>query len=233
VVAALGVPRDKGGMYLPASFRLDDEATIETFIGEHDFATIVSQSPNGPLVTHAPLIARRGPSGLVLICHVARANGHWRTMDGASDALVIFHGPHGYVSPTWYASGPAVPTWNYAVVHAHGKPQAREDADFAESAVLQLVERYETGPNAWRFETLPADFRNGLLGAIVGFEMPVERLEAKFKLGQNRSDADRAGTIAGLKRESSPGAAALADLMRESLGKLEDGDGVSAPRRPG
>lgn len=220
-------------MYLPASFRLDDEATIETFIGEHDFATIVSPSPTGPLVTHAPLIARRGPNGLLLIGHVARANGHWRAMDGISEALVIFQGPQGYVSPTWYADGPAVPTWNYAVVHAHGKPRARDDADFAESAVSQLVERHETGPNAWRFETLPADFRNGLLGSIVGFEMPVERLEAKFKLGQNRSDADRAGTIAGLKRQSSPGATALAELMCQSLGELDGSDRVSASRRPG
>jgi transcriptional regulator len=205
-------------MYLPASFSLDDEVTIEAFIGQYDFATVVTASSSGPIVTHAPLIARRGPEGgLVLVGHVARANDHWRAMDGASPAVAIFHGPHGYVSPTWYASGPAVPTWNYAVVHAHGKPRAADDDSFTEAAVSELVAKYEVGPDAWRIDDLPTDFRDDLMAAIVGFEMPVERLEAKFKLSQNRSDDDRAGAIAGLQRRSSGEASALADLMRRAM----------------
>ena len=204
-------------MYLPASFSLDDEVRIEAFIGQYDFATIVTASSSGPIVTHAPLIARRRPEGLVLVGHVARANDHWRAMDGASPAVAIFHGPHGYVSPTWYASGPAVPTWNYAVVHAHGKPRAADDDSFTEAAVSELVAKYEVGPDAWRIDDLPTDFRDDLMAAIVGFEMPVERLEAKFKLSQNRSDDDRAGAIAGLQRRSSGEASALADLMRRAM----------------
>lgn len=204
-------------MYLPASFSLDDEVRIEAFIGQYDFATIVTASSSGPIVTHAPLIARRRPEGLVLVGHVARANDHWRAMDGASPTVAIFHGPHGYISPTWYASGPAVPTWNYAVVHAHGKPRAADDDSFTEAAVSELVDKYEGGPDAWRIDALPTDFRNDLMAAIVGFEMPVERLEAKFKLSQNRSDDDRAGAIAGLQRRSSGEASALADLMRRAV----------------
>jgi transcriptional regulator len=205
-------------MYLPAAFRLDDEATTSAFIGQYDFATIVSTSSNGPLVTHAPLLARRNPDGrLVLVRHVARDNDHWRAMDGATPAVAIFHGPHGYISPTWYASAPAVPTWNYAVVHAHGKPFVPDEDDFTAAAIAALVDKYEKGPGAWRIQSMPPDFYAGLLASIVGFEMPIERIEAKLKLGQNRSDADRAGAIAGLERQTSPQASALADLMRWSL----------------
>jgi transcriptional regulator len=205
-------------MYLPAAFRLDDEATIETLIGQYDFATIVSPSSNGPLVTHAPLLARRNPQGrLVLVGHVARDNDHWRAMDGATPAVAIFHGPQGYISPTWYASASAVPTWNYAVVHAHGKPFAPDEDDVTEAAVSALVDKYETGPGAWRIQSMPPDFYAGLLASIVGFEMPIERVEAKLKLGQNRTEADRAGAIAGLERQKSPQASALADLMRRAL----------------
>jgi transcriptional regulator len=205
-------------MYLPTAFRLDDEAAIEAFIGQYDFATIVSTLSNGPRVTHAPLLTRRNPEGrLVLVGHVARDNDHWRAMDGATPAVAIFHGPQGYISPTWYASAPAVPTWNYAVVHAHGKPFAPDDDAFTETAISALVDKYENGPGAWRIESMPPDFYAGLLSSIVGFEMPIERLEAKFKLGQNRTDADRAGAVAGLERQGSPQASALADLMRDTL----------------
>jgi transcriptional regulator len=205
-------------MYLPAAFRLDDEAVISAFIGQYDFATIVSPSSNGPIVTHAPLLARRNPEGgLVLVGHVARDNDHWRAMDGATPAVAIFHGPQGYISPTWYASAPAVPTWNYVVVHAHGKPVAPDEDDFTEAAISALVDKYESGPGAWRIDAMPPDFYAGLLASIVGFEMPIERIEAKFKLGQNRTDADRAGAIAGLERQKSPETSALAELMRRAL----------------
>lgn len=205
-------------MYLPASFRLDDEATIEAFIGQYDFATIVSTPSNGPIVTHAPLLARRAPDGgLVLVGHVARDNDHWRAMDGATPAVAIFHGPHGYISPTWYASAPAVPTWNYAVVHVHGKPFVPDGDDITEAAVSALVDKYESGPAAWRIEAMPRDFYAELLASIVGFEMPIEKIEAKFKLGQNRSTADRTGAIANLERRASPQTSAIADLMRWAL----------------
>jgi transcriptional regulator len=140
-------------------------------------------------------------------------------MDGAMESLAIFHGPHGYVSPTWYASGPAVPTWNYATVHAYGRPRATQDVAFTQELIRELVLRYEKGENAWRVEDLPPHFSERLLSAIVAFEMPVHRYEAKFKLGQNRSAADRAGTLAGLERQPSGEGAALAAFMRSHLGE--------------
>jgi transcriptional regulator len=201
-------------MYVPGSFKIDDQSQIEAFVRRYDFATLVSSAGPELVATHLPLVLRRGPAGLVLVGHVARANSHRQMMDGRVEALAIFTGPHGFISPTWYATGPAVPTWNYAVVHAYGKPRVVPAGDFARGVLGELVLRYETGPEAWRLEDQPSDFAEQMLAAIVAFEMPVDRLEAKFKLGQNRSAEDRAGTIAGLTRESSPEAASLAALMR-------------------
>jgi transcriptional regulator len=203
-------------MYIPASFRLDDPVAVAAFVERHDFATLVSHAPEGLLVSHLPVLARSTAAGPVLVGHLARANPHWRAMDGARDAVAIFHGPHGYISPTWYATGPAVPTWNYAVVHAHGRPQARDDADFVRGVVADLTERYERDRRPrWDSSSLPPDFHEGLLRAIVGFEMPVMRFEAKLKLSQNRSPEDRQRVIDALEREGAP---ALAALMRRHGG---------------
>jgi transcriptional regulator len=202
-------------MYIPEPFKVVDEREIEAFIQRYDFATIVSATPDGLMATHVPVSVDRDDSGLVIRGHLARGNPHWKSMDGAVDALMIFHGPHGYVSPSWYASSPAVPTWNYAVVHAHGRPRIVEDHSFTEDVLNGLLRRYEEGrPNAWRFDVLPEDFRRRQLSAIVGFEMPVVRLEAKFKLGQNRAASDRAGAMNGLEQEHTAEASALAAFMR-------------------
>ena len=205
-------------MYVPESFKVDDQAKIKAFLERYDFATIVSSPASGIVATHVPVVLRRAPTGLVLVGHVARANSHWELMNGAVESLAIFHGPHGYVSPTWYANGPAVPTWNYATVHAYGKPRATHDVTFTLDLLRELVLRYEKGDNAWCVEDLPPNFREGLVSAIVAFEMPVHRFETKFKLGQNRSAEDRAGTIAGLEREQSAEANALAAFMRYHVG---------------
>lgn len=205
-------------MFNPESFKIDDDVQIEHFLRRHDLATLVSAPASGMVATHVPVVVRRTAAGLVVVGHVARANAHWESMDGATAALAVFLGPHAYVSPTWYATGPAVPTWNYATVHAHGKPRAVADPAFTIDVLREIVQRYETGAGAWRLDDLPPDFRDGLTASIVAFEMPVERLEAKFKLGQNRSAEDRAGTIAGLQRTPSPEAAALAAFMKAHLG---------------
>jgi transcriptional regulator len=204
-------------MYLPDSFKVDDQSQVEEFLQRYAFASIVSPAAKGMIATHVPVVVRRSTSGLVLVGHVARANPHWQVMDGAVESLTIFLGPHSYVSPSWYASGPAVPTWNYAAVHAYGRPRAIHDTNFTRDLLRELVLRYETGPDAWRPENTPPGFTDGRLAAIVAFEMPIDRFEAKFKLGQNRSAADRAGTIAGLERQASPDAGALAAFMRTQL----------------
>ena len=210
-------------MYIPEAFKVVDEAAIVSFIQQYDFATIVSSSPS-LFATHAPVVVRGGgTSPLVVSGHFARANPHWKVMDGSAESLVIFNGPHSYVSPTWYANAPAVPTWNYAVVHAHGKPRFREDHDFLKTVLVELVRRYEGDrqPKPWRIEDQPPEFNDRMLAGIVGFEMPVLKVEAKFKLGQNRRLEDRKGAIAGLESENSPQGLALANFMRSHLDRDE------------
>ena len=210
-------------MYVPASFAISDEKTLESFIERYDFATLISSSSAGLVASHIPIMLRRSAGKAVLIGHVARANDHWRQFDGNAEALAIFHGPHAYVSPTWYATSPAVPTWNYAAVHIYGRPRVREEGDFTAAALRDLVARHEgSRSQPWRMEGLAGDFYEKLVKAIVAFEMPIDRIEGKFKLGQNRSQDDRAGILQGLDAEKSADAGALAAFIRETLNS--DGD---------
>ena len=161
---------------------------------------------------------RRSAGRAVLIGHVARANSQWQQFDGKAEALAIFHGPHAYVSPTWYATSPAVPTWNYAAVHVYGKPRAREEGEFTSTALRDLVGKHEgSRANPWRAEDLAGDFFDRLAKAIVAFEMPIDRIDGQYKLGQNRSQDDRVGMLQGLDAETSADAAALAAFVRETL----------------
>jgi len=200
-------------LYIPAHFRIDDRAALAAFMRDNAFATLVTSGSGGLHVSHIPFITEEGEGGaLRLIGHVARANDHWRALEAAEHTVAIFQGPHAYVSPTWYEHHPAVPTWNYAVVHAHGKARLMD-----EEGLRDLLERlsthYEAGrPSPWRMEDLAPDYVAKLLGAIVGFTLEVERLEGKFKLSQNRPGADAERVSAALARE---GESALAALMRE------------------
>jgi transcriptional regulator len=185
---------------------------------QQEFVTLVSPAGGSVTATHIPVVVSRHGDAFTIWGHVARGNAQWQTMDGASEALVIFLGPHAYVSPTWYATAPAVPTWNYAVVHAYGRPRTVTDHALLEQHLRSLAQRHEEGrARPWRFDDLSPDYRSRLMSAIVGFEMPVDRVEAKFKLGQNRSAADRQGTLAGLEAEDTPSARALAAFMRSRL----------------
>lgn len=202
-------------MYIPAHSRIDDEARVEAFMRQFDFAAIVTHSSEGLVASHVPVTIRRSGAELQVVGHVARANAHRQLMDGQSESMVIFQGPHGYVSPSWYvAPRAAVPTWNYAVVHAYGRPNTREDPGFIKDVVEELTRRYEAHrEHPWSPDLLPAASYEKLVGAIVGFEMPILRCEAKFKLGQNRSAQDRARVAAALEGEG-PAAADLAGFMR-------------------
>lgn len=200
-------------MYLPSSFREADPDVCYDLIERFGFATLVSTTADEPVVTHLPLHLDRRVAGRErLVGHVARANPHWKRFDGAA-SLAIFHGPHSYVSPSWYTNHPAVPTWNYAVVHVHGTPEV-VDAEATREIVRWLVEQYESPrENRWDGD-LPADYVDGMLREIVGFEIRIARLEAKFKLSQNREPIDQAGTMAGLVAEGHHEGRAVAELMR-------------------
>lgn len=206
-------------MYLPASFAEEDRSTLVDFIDRHGFATLISGSGPEISVSHLPLLVDtqcQSPEQLRLMGHMARANPHWREWTDTSRALAIFHGPHAYTSPAWYVASPAVPTWNYVVVHVHGRPRLL-DADETAAVVWRTVEKYEGNrPGRWNAQ-LPDDFVRSMLKAIVGFELSIERIEGKFKLGQNRSRADRAGMFAGLESQATPGARELASFARGYL----------------
>jgi len=209
-------------LYLPDAFREADPTRLFELIEAHGFATLISYGAGAatsqpvaePVVSHLPLLLERDGNGAArLLGHVARANPHWRRFDGDAPALAIFQGPHAYVSPAWYATHPSVPTWNYAVVHVHGAPVVVDEAE-TWRILQRLVEAHEGERRDRWVPDLPPDFLARDLRAIVGFHLPIARLEAKFKLGQNRSAADLAGAIEGLEREPAEGSRALAELMR-------------------
>ena len=198
-------------IYVPPLFRQDDAEALVALIDAYAFGTLVTHGAGGMHVSHVPFLAERGEGGaLRLLGHVARANAHADALDGASDVLAIFHGPHAYVSPSWYANHPSVPTWNYAVAHAHGRARLMEEAELHD-LLMRLSAKYEAGRrNAWRMSALPPEFVERMFLSIVGFEIEVERLEGKFKLSQNRPE-EWERVLAGLDGD---GERELADFMR-------------------
>jgi transcriptional regulator len=201
-------------MYLPESFRESDRARAFDLVDAYGFATLISGSAGSPFVSHVPLLLDRSAPGQErLLGHVARANPHWKAFDGKTPALAIFHGPHAYVSPAWYVNHPSVPTWNYVVVHVHGAPEVLGFDDTA-AILWRLIDKYEGGrPAPWKPDLSPA-FVERDVQAIVGFQMPIAQLEAKFKLGQNKDPADREGALAGLEGEDDSASRELAAFAR-------------------
>ncbi|MBI3876328.1 MAG: FMN-binding negative transcriptional regulator [Verrucomicrobia bacterium] len=202
-------------MYIPETFVETDARRIAAVIREHSFATVVTFAEGRPFASHLPLLFRpdRGGHG-VLIGHMARANSQWRHFQPDTEVLAIFTGPHGYISPSWYANHPAVPTWNYVAIHTYGQARLIEGEQELDEVLRATVNFYESGqPVPWQ-DTLPADFKAGLKKAIVGFEIEITRLEAKFKLGQNRKPEDITGAIAALARSENQTDRELAALMK-------------------
>jgi transcriptional regulator len=173
-------------LYVPTHFRLEERTRLVDFMREHAFATLISGGDAGLHVSHVPLIVDLDGEAIRLRGHVARANAQWESLEAAREVTAIFHGPHAYVSPTWYVAHPSVPTWNYAVVHAHGKARLTDEAELHE-IVTELSAKYEAA-NAppWKLSEQPAAYVSSMLSMIVGFEIEVARVEGKFKLSQNR-----------------------------------------------
>lgn len=197
-------------MYTPTAFRQDDLATLHQQIRATRLPTLVSHGPNGLLASHLPLLLEptEGQYG-TLYGHFARANPQWRDLADGSPALVIFQGAEAYISPSWYAAkaehGKVVPTWNYISVQAHGRAEVFDDAE----RLLQLVSRLSALHEAerlqpWAVGDAPRDYIDSMLRAIVGFTLPIERLDGKWKLGQNRSQADQTGVREGLAASHDP-----------------------------
>lgn len=207
-------------MYLPKHFSKSEAEDIQYLVEQNAFATVLSFPQNErPFINHLPVIYSpyAGEEGL-LIGHMAKANPQWRQFQNNPESTLIFQGAHTYVTPTWYRSGRDVPTWNYAVVHMHGKMELVET--FAEQIkVLKALTGFFEAPNPrpWAFE-LPDDLleERALTGAIISFKFRPEKVEAKFKMSQNRSSEDRLGIIEGLKERNDDQSAAVRSLMEKS-----------------
>jgi transcriptional regulator len=208
-------------MYLPAHFAQHDLAALHTLMQQHPLAALVTVGADGPTADHIPLELdpTAGPHG-TLRGHVARANPLWRHADG-QPVLAIFQGPQAYVTPSWYASKPrhgkVVPTWNYTVVQARGTLHAVDDAPWLRDLVGLLTDTHEA-PRAqpWAVQDAPDDYVQQMLRAIVGIRIPVDALVGKWKVSQNRDEADRAGVATGLAADA--GQDALAQLVAEGTG---------------
>lgn len=201
-------------MYIPSNVKMKDESVIHNFINEFGFGVIVSNSLTG---THLPFVLHReeGEYG-VLYSHCAKANPHWKELNG-ENVLIIFSGPHSYISPTWYAQSPAVPTWNYASVHAYGKVSLLNDSQTLE-VVEEVVHKYEPELLVKR-DVITNEFRDKLLTGIVGFKIELSNIEGKLKLGQQRKLEDQIGVYDAFKNSEDINAQSLAQYMKKlSLG---------------
>lgn len=189
-------------MYVPKLFREENPEVIAELIARHPLASLVTLGPDGlemsPVPLQYDLTPREGAPHGLLRGHLARANPQWRQFNPAIPALAVFTGPNAYISPNWYPSkaehGKAVPTWNYAVVEAQGPLRVIEDADELRQLLADLTAQHETTqPHAWKLEDAPEDYIAAQIKAVVGIEIVVQKLTGKWKMSQNRSEADRAG----------------------------------------
>ncbi len=201
-------------MYIPSAFQVSDPAKLAEFIQRHSFATLITHDGTAPFASHLPILFRPGVgSHGTLVSHMARANPQWQHFASGGEVLAIFHGPHGYISPSWYQAGPAVPTWNYATVHAYGTPIIFSEHERVAALLRETVSFYEASfEQPWPGD-LPEEFRDKLMQAIVAFEIPITRIEGKFKLGQNRSTADQQGVFDTLSSSGDADSEVLARLM--------------------
>lgn len=201
-------------MYIPKSFSQTDLSVLHAFMQQHNFAALVSQVGNDLTATHLPLMVdtTRGEYGM-LIGHMAKANSQWKSLS-QREVLVMFQGPHTYISPNWYETHPSVPTWNYTVVHAYGTPQIVDDPVVVQSMLEQLVNHHEAGfAQPWTMN-LTDNYMHKMLQSLVAFEIPITRLEGKFKLSQNRSETDQARVAQALTESDNPPDREVGALMQ-------------------
>lgn len=207
-------------MYIAPKFKVENSEAVCDVIRNYSFATLISTDLNGEVfVSHIPVLAEFGADKLIsLKGHLSLNNPHVQLLKKNPQATIIFHGPHSYISPTWYRSGRDVPTWNYVVVHVKGKIKFGSSFKELVQLLAQTSQKYEaSNANAWKFE-LPADLKDeaSLMNAIIAFEMLPASIEAKFKLSQNRSQADQDGIIDGLSRRVDEMSQRVKELMAKS-----------------
>ena len=208
-------------MYQPEDFRVADVPQMHALMRARPFAALISSGSAGLYATHMPTVLKDdGPFGLIE-CHVARANPHWKQFAEGGEVLMIFQGSQRYVTPNWYPSkarnGKVVPTWNYAVVHAYGRPEVMNDKDWLRRHVGELTAQQEANESTpWSLADAPETYINAMLRGIVGIRLPVTRLEGKWKMSQNREPEDRAGVVQGFAARAEGDDLELAEMVRRA-----------------
>ena len=207
-------------MYTPAAFELDDVPRLHALMRRFPFAPLLTAHNGEIAVTHLPFMVdgERGRYG-TLLAHMARTNPHWQLFDDRREALVVFTGPHAYISPSWYESPVTVPTWNYAVVHAHGRPVIVSNKTRVRAMLEQLVAIHEAHVDPPWSTSQAGDYIDDQINYIVAFEIEIARLEGKFKFNQNRSRADQEGVVRALSGSAEPLQREVAEIMRAQLKK--------------
>jgi transcriptional regulator len=203
-------------VYLPPAFTEARPEVLIAHIERYDFGLLISHGPAGLVASHIPFLVECEGDELHLLGHLARPNPQVADLADGGEVLTIFSGPHAYISPGWYASGPAVPTWNYVDVHAYGTLRLIDDVDWLRMALRRLSDRHEArSAKPWKMQDLPEPYVNGMMKGIVGLDIAVARLEGKYKLSQNRPAADRPRIAAALELRGDADAVGIARLMQE------------------
>ena len=200
-------------MYIPEFNRVEDRAAALAFMRANPFAILISAPDEGPFATHLPILAREVDGHLQLRGHVAKSNPHWKSISQAQESLVIFHGPHAYISPSLYEIQESVPTWNYAAVHVYGKGTVFTDPKELNQFLHELIAEFDA-TYAAQWPSLSEQYRSRMVQHIVGFEINATRVETKFKLSQNRTKAEQQNIITALESSSDSAAAGVATLMK-------------------
>jgi transcriptional regulator len=201
-------------MYVPEHFRVRDHAEALGFMKANPFAILISATDDGPFASHIPVMVRESGDQLVLRGHFAKANAHWRYLEQKPECLTIFHGPHSYISPSLYTDPQSVPTWNYGAVHVYGSARIFSAAEELLEVLHELMGIFEPGYAA-HWAGLDEAYRQRMVTHIVGFEIVATKIEAKFKLNQNRSREDQQNVIASLERADDTAISGVARLMRQ------------------
>jgi len=217
-------------MYIPRHNEENRVPVMHALMASQPFATLVTMGGSGLFASHLPIVLDPDGSEFgTLNAHISRANTQWRDLVPSVDALAIFAGHHHYISPTWYPEtrehGKEVPTWNYVVVHAYGPLKVIEDTHWLRKHVESLTKIHEAAsPVPWNVGDAPADFIQSLLHGIVGLELPIRRMEGKWKVSQNRTESERQGVLEGLTRLDTPESRAMKALVEEKLKASQSGN---------
>ncbi len=211
----LSIGKIQRSMYIPKLFCEDDQEEILAFLNKNNFATLITYNGEKPVATHTPVEVVEEMGGLTVYGHISRANPQQKTFDG-QEALIIFQGPHTYISPRWY-NHVNVPTWNYMMVHVYGKVREIQGDDLF-ALLSRLVQNHETN-TSYRLEGLPQEFVQKEMNGVVGFTMQVTSVDAGYKLSQNRNDEDHENIIQELNKRGDVNSKEIAKAMRTRRGK--------------